>query len=208
MKKFFSLLLIIVTLCALASCGDEASSEAPSGMMLASDTEIVDYFLYVPTDWVVTSATGMTMAQLSLADKTSVIVTNFSNGKYPELSDKKEMLTTYYDDFEATLTASFDKLTDGDGNLILDEEGNTKSSLEIVSEPSFITLKKGDKEVAALKVVYTATLAETEVQQVLVVAYNSSDACFYNITFTTVPDFYDDNEDTFDKIIENFEFED
>lgn len=202
MKKTLAfLLLALLLLPTLAACGDE-ESDIPYGMKLASNPDAVDYSLYVPKDWEITMANGATMAQASLADSTSVIVTNHTNTQFAAMSDAKDTLSAYYNGTESAegykdkLIGLFDTVTDAEGNLT--------SSLVLVQEPANITLKKGESNVAALKVVYTATLDGASIQQVLVMAYE--DDYFYNITFTTSPALYEDNETTFETILENFNF--
>ena len=98
MKKIVSLILLFTMLLSLASltaCGNDTPTNAPDGMKLASDPEIVDYFLYVPEDWVVTSQTGMTMAQTSLNDDSNVIVTHFSAPNITFYANTKNSLYHY-----------------------------------------------------------------------------------------------------------------
>ena len=57
----------------LISCDKDTT--APDGMKLASDTKIVDYKLYVPENWVVSSADrGASQAYVSDGDRTNVLV--------------------------------------------------------------------------------------------------------------------------------------
>ena len=68
---FAIILAMSVTL--LASCKDEGDG-TPSGMKLASDLEISDYYLYVPKGWTVDMSTGITSAYVSSVDKSNVSV--------------------------------------------------------------------------------------------------------------------------------------
>jgi len=47
---------------------------APEGMKLASDTDIVDYSLYVPNSWIIDVKTGNTLAHVSDKDRSSIQV--------------------------------------------------------------------------------------------------------------------------------------
>ena len=220
MKKTIALFFIaLLPLLLFASCGKEDDGEVPYGMKLASDTAVVDYSLFVPEDWEIVTAAGMTMAQVSFADSTNVVVTHHSNSTYPEYSDPKEILDEYYQDYIVKLAKMFDpaenasaeeadEAAESDSSNRSDSPedpaGESGSSFVLVETPSYITLKKGDDNVAALRFVYTATLDGAEIQQMMVLSYE--DAYFYNITFTTTPSFYDNNVKTFETILENFRF--
>ena len=47
---------------------------SPSGMKLASNTDIVDYSLYIPDSWIIDNQTGNTLAHVSDSDKSSIQV--------------------------------------------------------------------------------------------------------------------------------------
>ena len=47
---------------------------APEGMKLASNTDIVDYALYIPKSWIIDVQTGNTLAHVSDSDKSSIQV--------------------------------------------------------------------------------------------------------------------------------------
>lgn len=244
MKKIVSLLLIFVMLFSLAACGSNTPSDAPDGMKLASDPEIVDYYLYVPEDWEVTSQTGMTMAQASLSDDSNVIVTHYTNRDIPPYSNAKNSLNHYFygtkllehffegktnfaqvseedfawrkdflvyaenhssdteEGFFARLIGLFDKQT------VKNEAGETvvESTFELINNPSFTTVKKGDKEVAALTITYSGKIADRAVKQKLVLI--CEDDYFYVITFSASPALYDYASDSFSAILTYFEFED
>ena len=57
----------------LASC-KRGESDIPAGMQLASDIEISDYYLYVPSAWTVDMSTGITSAYVSTVDKSNISV--------------------------------------------------------------------------------------------------------------------------------------
>ncbi|MBQ7225541.1 MAG: hypothetical protein IJX02_02940 [Clostridia bacterium] len=72
MKRFLSLLLIGVMCLFMFSCGED---EVPDGMKLASDTDVVDYKLFVPESWVVSTAErATTQAYVSNSDRTNITV--------------------------------------------------------------------------------------------------------------------------------------
>ena len=94
--------------------------------------------------------------------------------------------------FPEDLKSIFDKKDDG-------------SSTFTPSEPETITLKKGEKKVAAIKITYTASLSGTELKYIQVISYDN--AYFYIMTFTTTPDGYTKNIDDFNSVIANFTFD-
>ena len=215
MKRTIAIVLLLAMLFAFAACGEEDTAGAPYGYKLASNTEIVDYFLYVPESWVVTSATGTTMAQVSLADASSVVVTNHSAADVLPYSDTKKTLRAYlYGNEYAEAEEFSDAFLTGEGYLgrlvslfdtVTATDGSVSTSFKLVSQPAFLTLKKGEKEIAAVKLIYTAILDGAEVEQIMVLSYE--DAYFYNMTFTCAPDYYANLVEVFNGIIANFRFE-
>jgi len=245
MKKILSILLLSVMLLSLASCGDDTPSDIPEGMKLASDIEIVDYLLYVPTNWEVTNKTGMTMAQASLNDDSNVIVTNFTAPSIPPYSKAKNSLYHYFygekflqnffegknnftevseeelawrkdylsyaiehkhdteEGFFARLVGLFDMVTETDAAT---GESVTKSSFELLANPSFISVKKGESEVSALTITYSGKIADRAVKQQAVLI--TEDDYFYVMTFSAAPSLYEYVEESFAAILKNFEFED
>lgn len=245
MKKLVSLLLLFVMLFSLAACGDDTPEGVPEGMKLASDTEIVDYLLFVPETWVVTAQSGMTMAQASLNDDSNVIVTHFTAPSIPPYANAKNSLYHYFygekflknffegknnfaevepedmawrkdylsyavtnkadseEGFFARLISLFDMVTETDATT---GESVTKTSFELLANPSFITVKKGEDEVAALTITYSGKIADREVKQQVVLI--CEDDYFYVMTFSSAPSIYEYVEDSFSAILSNFKFED
>lgn len=245
MKKIFSLVLLLSMLLSLAACGNDTPEGVPEGMKLASDTEIVDYLLYVPDDWQVTSQTGMTMAQTSLNDDSNVIVTHFTAPSIPPYGTAKTSLYHYFygtkflanffegksnfnevnaedlawrkdflsyavehkedseEGFFARLVGLFDMVTETDAST---GENAPKTSFELLANPSFITVKKGDSEVAALTITYSGIIAGRSVKQQAVLI--TEDDYFYVMTFSAAPSLYDYAADAFAAILSNFTFED
>ena len=245
MKKIISLFLLSIMLFSLAACGDDTPSDIPEGMKLASDTEIVDYLLYVPEDWEITSKTGMTMAQASMNDDSNVIVTNFTAPSIPPYANAQNSLYHYFygekflqnffegknnfaeveaeelawrkdflsyaienkedseEGFFARLVGLFDMVTETDA---ASGESVTKTSFELLANPTFITVKKGDNEVAALTITYSGQIADRAVKQQAVLI--AEDDYFYVMTFSAAPSLYEYAEDAFAAILKNFEFED
>ena len=227
MKKIIAMVMFLCLVLALASCGAEAT-DAPAGMKLASNPEVVDYTAYVPTQWVITSSTGMTMAQAATTDTTNMIITHHSHSNTVEYRDTKNTLIAYlYGADEVKVSTDGSDTTDAayreyDETLLTkkgsylnrlyelfdtvkDEEGNEVSTFEMIEKPAFTTLNKGEKAVVAKTFTYKGTLDGATVQQKMILSYDN--AYYYNITFTTAPGLWDTHKTTFNTILENFSFD-
>ena len=228
MKKIFTVLLALIMIFALASCGAEPT-DAPSGMKLASNPEVVDYTVYVPSHWEVTSSTGMTMAQAALTDTTNMIITHHSHSNTVEYRDTKNTLIAYlygadevkvstdgsdtsdaayreYDETLLTKEGSYLNRLYSLFDTVKDDAGNVISTFEMIEAPAFTTLNKGEKAVVAMTFMYKGTIDGATVQQKMILSYDN--AYYYNITFTTSPGLYETHKATFNTIIENFSFDD
>lgn len=126
MKKTLALLLCALSLLSLCACGEDVT--VPTGMMLASG-KIADYYLFVPANWTVNSATGITSAYVSSSDHTNVSMTSYA------LSEKEITAREYFDSHREEISAVFSEM----------------------SEPEFTDTKLD--ETPALQVVYTAKSA-------------------------------------------------
>ena len=102
MKKLAIFALLAIT-CILLLSSCQGDADTPAGMKLASDTELVDYYLYVPTDWQTDMSTGITSAYASTADLSNVSVTS----GFTEESTLKE----FWDNTKATFDSTFDEFT-------------------------------------------------------------------------------------------------
>lgn len=191
MKKIISLILIFTLALSFAACrkNDPTKDIIPNGMKLASNPELCEYSLFVPEGWIVDIQTSLTSARVGETDSSSLSVSAFTNASIPESDD---MLTKYWESYTEDLKSVFDKKDDG-------------SSTFTPSEPETITLKKGEKNVAAIKVTYTASLSGTELKYIQVISYDN--AYFYIMTFTTTPDGFAKNIDDFNSVIANFTFD-
>jgi len=185
MKKLITMILLLAMTLSFSACGND-QGDVPYGMKLASDPETVDYLVYVPEDWAVTVKAGMTMAQVSLADATNMIVTNHSHTNVSEYRDSKNTLIAYLYGADAVKLPSSDvevdpELYDKDGYRKYDDgllqvtgsylnrvyslfdtetadDGSVKSTFQMIESPSFTTLKKRNGAVAAITFVTAASL--------------------------------------------------
>ena len=70
---------------------------APEGMKLASNVDIVDYSLYVPKSWIIDIQTGSTMAHVSDTDKSSIQVGQWN------LTENIKSYDTWWTDYKREL---------------------------------------------------------------------------------------------------------
>jgi len=130
LRRMVSLILaavVIFGLLSFVSCGEK--SDAPNGMKLASN-EIVDYFFYVPQEWVADLSAGAVGAYVSSSDPSSVSVMAWN------IEDSSVTLDSWWETNVADIELVFD-------NFNLEDSSNA--------------LLDG---MAAKKYVYTASLAE------------------------------------------------
>lgn len=133
MKKLICVLLSACLLLAvLVSCGKTGDVDVPYGMQLASDPTVVDYYLFVPSDWTVELATGATSAYYSTDDPSSITVSAYGLSK--DVSDAQ----SYWAFFEKQF-------------------GDIFGAPEAVEESNLLLDGK-----EAMQYVFTAKLGETE----------------------------------------------
>ncbi|MBR5538392.1 MAG: hypothetical protein IKU61_00685 [Clostridia bacterium] len=115
MKRIIALTLVIVVfVLSFSACG-ESNYNVPLGMQIASDSDNVDYLLYVPEEWTVDMRTGVTTAYYSVNDPSNISVT-----MHPL---KLANADAFFDNHIADLNAVFTDVSDIEtANLILDKE--------------------------------------------------------------------------------------
>ncbi|MBQ7364039.1 MAG: hypothetical protein IJW46_00375 [Clostridia bacterium] len=237
MKKLTVMLLAIVMLLTFVSCAEE-TGDAPYGMKLASDPEVVDYKVYVPEDWTITSKTGMTTAQVSLADATNMIITNHSHSNTVEYSDSKNTLIAYLYGADVIKTEAADTTgADANADDRYDKDGYRKYEESLLHKDGcylnrlyelFDTVKdENGNEISSFTMIeepaFTTLKKGDNAVAALTFVYSGTldgaevqqkmvlayeDAYFYNITFSTAPALYENHKTTFATILENFTFED
>lgn len=183
-RKIISLFLIFAILTMIVGCSKNKGEEgAPSGMKSAHSAS-ADYYLYVPSDWVVDTADNslMASAHVSDTDRSNITVMAYSGDRtYESLED-------YFKAYYKGLERMFD----------LDE--NENSTLKMITDGERCLLGG----VAANNYVYTGTVGGVELKYRQIISYWNGD--YYLITFTADPELYDDHSDDFDKIVQNFAF--
>lgn len=182
-RTIISLFSIFVILAMVVSCSSKDEEGAPSGMKSAHSAN-ADYYLYVPSDWVVDTADNslMVAAHVSDSDRTNVTVMAYTGDRtYESLED-------YFDAYSKGFERMFD----------LDESEN--STLKMITDGERCLLGG----VAANNYVYSGTVGGVELKYRQVIGYWNGD--YYLITFTADPELYDEHQDDFDKIVQNFTF--
>ena len=142
MKKLLSVLLAAgLLLCSLAACGKSGDVSVPYGMQLASDTSVVDYYLFIPQKWTVDMANGATSAYYSTDDPSSITMTAYG------LSDAVSDAESYWDFFTKQFEGVFGEPESVEtSNLLLDG----KEAMQYV-----FTAKLGDTEYKFRQIVCT-----------------------------------------------------
>lgn len=157
MKTSTKILCALMAVLCLALCAcqkNPADVNVPSGMQLAS-SEIVDYYLFVPSDWRLDLSGGMVSAFKSSTDPTSVSVMTWET---PYADDTPaDVWEMYKGEFEAVFA-------------------------EFTVESSTSLLLDG---VAAEKYVYTGKLAENTFRYTQVIAVRHSAAYLITFTEIT-----------------------
>ena len=172
----------------LFSCGDE--DEIPEGMKLASDTEIVDYKLYVPIDWTVSNATATTQAYCE--DRTNINIAQWDSSKTVDEWWKDEYKPQVFE-AGAVTEATIEKNKDG-------------------SEGKSITLDKK----AAKQYDYTAKIGDSFFKYTVIACKTGGSIYVIHITYMqdsgkegdeVVFSSVEKHKDDIKNILDNFKFE-
>lgn len=176
MKKILALCLVSVLLCmTLVSCSQE-SIAVPTGMQLASDPEIMDFHLFVPTGWTVDMRTGTTTAYFSKNDPSNISATMLQ----PDKINQDDPYGSYFESFKDQFTDVFGSPENIEtANLLLD--GHT-----------------------AQQYVYTATFGGIEYKFWQVVCIRQGRV--YTITYSSTTDNYEKHAADMQNTLEYFQF--
>ena len=176
MKKIISILLACLALFCLVGCKD--NDGAPSGMKLASNTDLVAYSLYVPESWVIDNSDTTTRAHVSSIDTSTVSV-----GDYGAF----ETIDAWWEVYKTALSTvgGFEVLEEGVSEIV-DGQGAKGYTYKTI-QPTL-----GQEEVA-YKHYLVATLHDGTVYVIL---YTSYEGQLFDNNLTTVKD----------EIIANFKF--
>lgn len=189
MKKIICLTLALLAVFTFSACSRE-KGEAPTGMKNAS-SEVCDFYLYVPKDWIVNTNKNdlMAAARVSDSDSSNVTMIGFSDAE-----KEYDSIDSFWDYYKGEFTDRiFDKVKD-------EESGKTKSSFKLTNKGEEI-LVAGK---AAKKYEYTGIVAGSEFSYMQIIIKN--DNVFYIFTYTSTPDLYSKHTSTIDTILKNVEF--
>jgi hypothetical protein len=144
MKRLVSILLICVALLCLVGCKD--NDGAPNGMKLASNKDLVSYFLYVPENWVIDNSDTTTRAHVSSIDTSSVGV-----GEYGE----HESIDAWWEAYKTALSAvnGFEVIEEGVTGIVDKQPSKSytyKTIQQEVAYKHYVTVTMKDKELFAI----------------------------------------------------------
>ncbi len=180
MKKIIAICLCIAACLAFSACDKNASDiTVPHGMQLASDTEIPDYTLFVPTAWTVDIQTGTTAAYLK--DPLGNILATFT-ASFTQNKDSGTTLDNYFESYKAEFESVFG--------------GIDKAKLEETD----ITLD----EVKAKQYIYDASFGGVDYKFRQVVCFR--EGRIYTLTYSATEKLYESNVNDMSLIIDNFKF--
>jgi len=197
MKRFIRAITIaicvITAVAAFAGCSKQ-DPNAPDGFKTASN-ETVDYYLYVPSDWIVDTVEGsqLTSARVSEYGSSNISMIAFTDSdlEYAAVED-------YWAYYKENLVRVFD--------LKDDELGDKVTTFEMVNGPTEEDPVDGDTTIMggapARKYVYTATLGGMSLKYMQVIALKNH--TFYVLTYTADASNY--SEDPVLAIVDNFKF--
>lgn len=180
MKKTISLILAIICMLALASCGAKETN-VPDGMKVASG-EVVDYNLYVPENWICDVASGATTAYYSDNDASNVSVMTYTFRNTDDTVGAWH--ENFMDDF-GTVYSDIEVITDGEDTVL----GGAAAKKYVF---------KGTLEGTTYQFMQVATSRKAALSAPQV----------YIFTYTSLPDLYENHTEDIQSMLDNFEFVD
>lgn len=176
------------------------AEDTPENMKCASNAKIVDYYLFVPTNWVIEKTNGtVSSAYVSESDKTNISVMQWNyKGDYAR----------WWNEYKLQLFSTFDydsiPLNDK-GEAKVDENGNIEYlASDIVTINSEITdTKIGEKD--AKKYTYSVKIGDSVYDYQVYAILNRASVYVMTFTFKNGCDMGLYQEDI-DKILNNFRF--
>lgn len=176
MKKILSLCLACVLLCAtLISCGKD-EIEMPPYTQLASDPNVVDFYLFVPDTWTVDMSTGTAVAYHSVNDPTNISATL---GQLNEIHEE-DPIGAYFASYSEQFTDAFGAPENVESaNLMLDGH-------------------------AAQQYIYTATFGGIEYKFWQVICIRQGRV--YTVTYSSTVENYEKHAADMQEALTNFRF--
>ena len=160
MKKIILILITILTLSLLSSCGD--SYETPEGMQFIGGGEDRGYFFFAPEEWTKGQELfGVHYVYASRVDTTSVSFAEIDPASFnkpdPAVSDKDFFLSNYFDALKSEFPDST-KFGDNNGEAILLGSGETKAESAVKYTYSYLVndaYTDSDQRVAFMQILAT-----------------------------------------------------
>ena len=181
MKKTTTLLVLLTMIFTLSlnlvSCGEEEI--IPDGMKYACDPDVVDYSLFVPESWIVDTETGLSMAHVSGADRSSVQVGQWN------LTETISNYDKWWEEYKKQI----EKL--GETNYISNAVDTKMGGVDAKKYVYELTMYKGTDDQVTYKYMVIATITRGSV---------------YVFMYASVDGYYDENMGTVNEIIGNFRF--
>lgn len=135
-----------------ASCGSGGDPDVPSGMKLCSSAD-VDYYFYIPDQWIGDISTGVASAYYSQSDRSNVSMEAF------ELEDPNTSVPQFWESYSEDFKTTF-------------------SDMEYITEGESLIIS----DVAAYKYVYTTTVTGIEYQFMQIAAIKAGIVYIFTYT--------------------------
>lgn len=103
MKKIALLLAVLILSLPLAACGEKSDIKVPNGMQLCTN-DVINYNLFVPSEWTPSISTGAVGAYCSAEDPTNVSVMAWN-------VDSSMTLDAWWDGYVTDFELVFDEMT-------------------------------------------------------------------------------------------------
>ena len=203
MKKILAVLIIALSIFALASCGD---TDVPDGMQLVGGGEDKGYYFYAPEEFTVASLADVDAVYISAVNTTSITFTQISE---EEIS------------FPATdeVTIVNDKLTAEENYFLYSyfEAGKSDfpSDMKLLSGPTEDIFGAGDERADAATV-YSYTYTYADVLYGFTQYFAVHNGSYYILTYSAIYEVidgfeqsrYDEYREKLNLVVENFRFVD
>ena len=115
MKKLFCVLLVIISIIGLTSCGGDG---APEGMQLVAGGEDLGYYFYAPEEWTVSNLGSVKAAFVSNLDTTSVSFTELNKEDFEKpdvnMSDDVYFFDHFFNDTKSEFPSDTEYLLCGE----------------------------------------------------------------------------------------------
>lgn len=179
MKKIIAICVCFMLCLSFTACGNDSDIDVPMGFQLASDPDVPDYVVLVPSNWTVEESTGTTTAYYKDELSGKVIATFTASFNVAESSEIT--LENYFESYSAEFEQVFEK-----------------SETEVESSTTIL----GGKE--AKQYIYTAKFGGVEYKFWQVICLHENR--FYTLTYSSTSEYFEKYAEDMEAIIEYFTF--